>query len=238
VAAEEEAAELAAAAVGDADRLDDLVSRRCTGEPLAWIVGSIRFCGETVLVQSGVYVPRWQSESLALEAVARLPAHGVAVDLCTGSGALAVVLARRRPQARVLATETDEAALKCAQANGVDVYRSDLAADLPAGLSGLVDVVVAVVPYVPTPALALLPRDVVTFEPRAALDGGPDGTDQLARAVRQAVPLLRPGGSLLLEIGGDQADLLHPVLDACGFGESEIVCDEDGDVRALYARRR
>jgi len=236
VAAGEEAAELVARAGPDGAVLARLVGRRCTGEPLAWIVGVVRFCGEVVAVHPGVYVPRPQSESLALEALSRLPDDGVAVDLCTGSGALAVVLARRRPAARVVATEIDPAAAGCARANGVEVFVGDMTAPLPASLAGRVDVVTGVVPYVPAGALHLLPRDTIAFEPRLALDGGEDGTRFLARAVVEAAPWLGPGGSLLLELGGDQADLLGPVLDAHGYREVEIVVDEEGDVRGIACR--
>jgi release factor glutamine methyltransferase len=242
VAAEEEAAELVEAAAGDRARLQALVARRCTGEPLAWVTGWVRFCGERVLVHPGVYVPRWQSEPLAAAALSRLPEGGTAVDLCTGSGALAVVLTRRRPSARVLATDLDRRAVACARANGVDARCADLSvgpcAGLPAGLAGQVDVVTAVVPYVPTGALQWLPRDVLAFEPRRALDGGPDGTRWLARAAAAAAPLLRPGGSLLLEIGGTQDELLAPALDGLGYGPADILEDEDGERRGLCCRRR
>jgi release factor glutamine methyltransferase len=237
VAAEEEAADLMASADGDGTLLSELIARRCQGEPIAWLIGSVTFCGETVLVHQGVYVPRWQSEPMAIEAVARLPEDGIAVDLCTGSGAIAVVLARRRPGARVLATETDRVAITCAQANGVDVHRCDLTEGLPSDLNGRVDVVTAVVPYVPTGDLKHLPRDTLAFEPRHALDGGPDGTNFLERAIRQVAPLLRPGGSLLMELGGHQLELLQPILDACGYEDSRASVDQDGDLRALFCRR-
>jgi release factor glutamine methyltransferase len=181
-------------------------------------------------------VPRWQTEPMAVEAATRLGDHGVAVDLCTGAGAIAVVLGRRRPAARVLATDVDPRAVACARANGVDVYEGDLAAGLPTDVHGAVDVVTAVVPYVPSEALHLLPRDVVAYEPRAALDGGPGGTRELERAVAAAAALLRPGGSLLLELGGDQADVLRPVLAGHRYGDVELRHDGDGDLRALLAR--
>jgi release factor glutamine methyltransferase len=236
VAAEEEADALLAAAGGDGKRLADLLARRCTGEPLAWLVGSVRFCGEEVVVHSGVYVPRWQTETMATTAAARLPDDGVAVDLCTGAGAIAVVLRHRRPAARVLATDVDPRAVACARANGVDVYEGDLAAGLPADVRGVVDVVTAVVPYVPTEALHLLPRDVLAYEPRVALDGGPGGTRDLERAAADAAALLRPGGSLLLELGGDQADALGPVLAEHGYEDVELLHDDDGDLRSLVCR--
>lgn len=236
IAAEEEAAELAAAA-SDQHQLRELLKRRCTGEPLAWLLGRVDFCGERVIVTPGVYVPRWQTEKLAREAAARLPAEGVAVDLCTGSGAVAVVMRRLRPKARVLGTEVDPSAAACARANGVEVFEGDLDAGLPAGIRGLVDVVTAVVPYVPTSELAFLPRDVTTYEPVAALDGGRDGLRVLVPSVTAASRLLRPGGSLLLEVGGDQARQLAPVLRQHGFSTIRVSLDEEGDLRAVYCRR-
>jgi len=236
VAAEEEAEELLEVSRGDPARLGELVTRRCRGEPLAWLVGSVRFCGETVLVRPGVYVPRWQSEALARGAVARLPAGGVAVDLCTGAGAIAVVMARRRPSARVVATEIDPLAADCARANGVEVFVGDLTEPLPEALAGNVDVVTAVVPYVPTGELGLLPRDVLAYEPRAALDGGADGTSILVRAVVESGRWLTGGGSLLLELGGDEAELVSPVLLEHGYSDVGLVLDEDGDVRGILAR--
>jgi release factor glutamine methyltransferase len=237
LAPREEAAELIAAARGDRRALSDLIARRSAGEPLAWLVGSTVFCGERLAVCPGVFVPRPQSEALALEAVSRLPRRGLAVDLCTGCGAVAVALSRARPEARVLATEVDPVAAACARGNGVDIYAGDMAAPLPTSVHGRVDVVTAVVPYVPSDELRLLARDVVAYEPRRALDGGADGTDLLRRAVVEAAVLLRPGGSLLLELGGRQADLLGPVLAEHGYSEVRLLLDEEGDLRGLACRR-
>jgi release factor glutamine methyltransferase len=237
VAAGDEAVELLAAARGDRGVLRELVSRRSAGEPLAWLVGSARFCGWRVSVCPGVYVPRPQTEALAREAIARLPGRGLAVDLCTGSGAVAVALARARPEARVLATEADPVAAACARDNGVDVRVGDMTAPLPGEVQGQVDVVTAVVPYVPTGELRLLPRDVVTFEPRGALDGGADGTDLLQRAVVESAGLLRPGGSLLLELGGREAGLLEPLLAQHGYRDVRLLRDEEGDPRGVACRR-
>jgi release factor glutamine methyltransferase len=238
VAAQDEARELMAAAVHaepDARVLDGLVARRLAGEPLAWIVGHTVFDGIDVQIDPGVYVPRWQSTELARRAVARLPATGTAVDLCTGSGAIALVLLRGRPRARVLATDADEKAVACARANGVHALRGDLFAPLPRALMGAVDVVVAVVPYVPTPALGLLPRDTFSFESPVHYDGGPDGTGSLRRVATGAPRFLRPGGSLLLELGAAQPDALGDLLGRLGYEDVETWADEDGDVRGLQA---
>jgi release factor glutamine methyltransferase len=235
VAADEEADELLAAAGGDDDLLDALVARRLSGEPLAWITGTTTFCGLQVHVDPGVYVPRWQTEALARRAVERLPADGTAIDVCTGSGAIAKVLMTERPGARVVACDVDERAVACARANGVDAYLGDLFAPLPRELERSADVVVAVVPYVPTPELPLLQRDTLTFESPLFYDGGGDGTRILRRVIAESPPFLRPGGALLLELGAGQPDLLAEDLQRAGYVEVTVLADEDGDVRGIEA---
>ncbi len=235
LAAEEEAAELLAGAAGDRRRLEEIVARRLTGEPLAWITGAVSFCGVQVGVDRGVYVPRYQTEQLARRAVARLPRKGTAIDLCTGSGAIAKLMMVERPQARVVACDLDERAVACAGGNGAEVYRGDLFAALPSELEGRVDVVVAVVPYVPTDELGLLQRDTFKFEPTLSYDGGQEGTVVLRRAMTEARPFLRDGGALLLELGGEQADLIHDELVRLGYGEVAVLRDDDGDARGIEA---
>jgi len=238
VAAEAEAAELLAATHGDPDpgALEEAVRRRLRGEPLAWITGRSPFDGLEVAIDPGVYVPRWQSIELARRAAARLPGTGgTAVDVCTGSGSLALALRRARPGAKVLATDSDPRAVACARANGVAALLGDLFAPLPDDLRGRVDVVVGIVPYVPTPALDLLPRDTLTFEDATHYDGGPDGTAILRRVVVEAPRFLRPAGALLLEIGGDQADVLRPLLERSGYADITTWTDEDGDLRGIEA---
>jgi release factor glutamine methyltransferase len=235
LSAREEAEELRRAAGGDDRLLAALVSRRLAGEPLAWIVGGAEFCGLRLRVDPGVYVPRPHTERLALRAAERLPAAGIAVDVCTGSGAVAAALADRRPGATVLATDVDARAVACARANGIDTRAGDLFAPLPAALRGRVDVVTAVVPYVPTPRLRSLQRDTFTFESALAYDGGPDGANVLRRALAGAADVLRAGGWALLELGGHQAGLLEPELERLGFADASVLADEDGDVRGIEA---
>lgn len=237
VAAEEEAAEILEATAAGVAPLEDLVARRLAGEPLAWIVGQAAFDNLEVRVSPGVYVPRGQTVELARRAAAMLPRTGTAVDLCTGSGAVALALQRARPLARVLATDIDARAVACARGNGVDALHGDLFDPLPNGLAGAVDVVTAVVPYVPTPALGLLPRDTLTFESRAHYDGGPDGTDCLRRVLVGARGFLRPGGAVCLELGAGQPALLREQLQDLGYVRVETWADEDGDVRGLRAAR-
>jgi release factor glutamine methyltransferase len=235
LAAEEEAGELVARAAGDGGLLDAMVARRLTGEPLAWITGSTAFCDLVIRVDPGVYVPRWQSEPLARRAAERLPTNGIAVDLCTGSGAIAATLTHLRPSARVVASDIDARAVACALSNGVDAYRGDLFTPLPRELEGHVDVVVGVVPYVPTPELPLLQRDTFTFESTLGYDGGRDGTDILRRVLRDSTRFLRGGGALLLEVGGAQHVVLDEELSRLGYNAAGVLVDEDGDVRGVEA---
>lgn len=232
VAPDEEAAELIRAA-RDPDHLASMVERRTRGEPLAWITGEIVFAGSRVTIGPGIYVPRQQTELLVGVALGLLGHEGCAVDLCTGSGAVAVALAAARPAVRVLAADADPIACACARANGVEVYCGDLAAALPAALAGTVDLVTAVPPYVPSDQLQYLPRDVLAYEPVAALDGGPAGTAVLERVVAAAARLLRSGGHLVVEMGGDQHSALAPVLARAWFSEMQAHYDEDGDLRGL-----
>ena len=235
VAADEEAEDLLGTAAGDDALLDALVARRLTGEPIAWITGRISFCGLELRVDPGVYVPRWHTEALARRAAERLPAEGTAIDVCTGTGAIAAVLQATRPDARVVATDLDERSVVCARANGVEAYQGDLFAPVPAELRGRVDVVAGVVPYVPTPSLSLLQRDTFAFESELSYDGGEDGTDVLRRVAADSPGFLRRGGALLLELGGDQADLLGPDLERLGYGDVELLLDEEDDVRGIEA---
>jgi release factor glutamine methyltransferase len=233
VAAEAEAAELLAAAP-DTGTLERWLRAREDGVPLGWLTGSVVFAGHRLVVAPGVYVPRPQTAELARRAVEALPDHGRAVDLCTGCGAVAAHLRAERPSAGVVGVDLDLGAVRCARANGVPAVVGHLGDPLAAGAF---DVVTAVAPYVPTSALALLPADVVRHEPRAALDGGDDGLAVVRRVVAAARRLLAPGGSLLLELGGEQDLALRTTLPAAGFEEAVPWHDAEGDLRGVVARR-
>ncbi len=234
VAAGEESVILLTAAP-DPATLEAWVRRRERGEPLAWITGSTTFGGRAVRVTPGVYVPRPQSEELARRAADLLPVEGVAADLCTGSGAIAAHLAAVRPRATIVAVDIDCTAVRAARSNGVAVVLGDLGAPLR---GGSLDVVTVVAPYVPTTALGLLPADVRRYEPRHALDGGPDGLRVLRRAVADGARILRPGGWFLCELGAGQDARVEALLDQVGFAPPTAWSDEEGDLRGLVARRR
>ncbi len=230
VAPEQEADEFLAAAPDD-DTLERWLRRREQGEPPAWITGTATFCGLTLQVAPGVYVPRLQSEELARRAAAVLPAHGRAVDLCTGTGAVAAHLRAHVPTATVIGVDIDPRAAACARRNGVVAVTGDLARPLRPDVT--FDLVTAVAPYVPTEAVQLLPTDVQRHEPTRALDGGVDGLDLVRRIITAASELLIEGGWLLIEVGGDQGDALGPALASAGFPSVEHWTDDDGDLRGL-----
>ncbi|MPY94031.1 MAG: hypothetical protein GEV08_13500 [Acidimicrobiia bacterium] len=138
------------------------------------------------------------------------------------------------PTATVIGIDVDVRAAACARRNGVPTAVADL--DGPLRPHEGFDIVTAVAPYVPTGELRLLPTDVQRYEPRLALDGGADGLDLVHRVIAAAGRLLRPGGRLLLELGGDQDEALVPALAATGFDLVTPWWDEDGDLRGIAAR--
>jgi release factor glutamine methyltransferase len=227
--------------LGEAElsRFRELVRRRAEGEPTAYLTGTREFHGHRLSVDARVLVPRPETELLAEAALAALPEGGAALDLCTGSGALAVALALGRPGARVTAVELSPEALEVARANAaalgaaVAFLQGDLYAPLPPGAR--FDVVVSNPPYVPTGELERLPREV-RREPRLALDGGPDGLAVLRRVVAGAPAVLAPGGTLALEMHESHEAALPTLCLEAGFAAAEARRDLAGLPRLVVAR--
>ncbi|MBW8807046.1 MAG: putative protein N(5)-glutamine methyltransferase [Catenulisporales bacterium] len=234
VFAEDEAALLIEA--GDrwssGELLDDLVARRCAGEPLEHVVGWARFCGLRIAVGPGVFVPRRRSEFLVQTAARVGRGAAVVVDLCCGAAPVATALAVRLPGAVVHAADIDPAQISYARRNlapfgdRARVHEGDLFEALPAGLRGRVDLLVANAPYVPTSAIATLPAEARAHEPLASLDGGVDGLAVQRRIVAGAPRWLAPGGHLLIETSAGQADATLAAFDVAGF-DAWVVADDD-----------
>jgi release factor glutamine methyltransferase len=208
VFAEDEARLLISAAPTQTE-LAAMVDRRVAGLPLEYVIGWAEFCGLRIAVVPGVFVPRHRTEFLVRQAAILAKPGAVVVDLCCGSGALGVALASAGERIELHAADIDPVAVRCARGNVTavrgHVYEGDLFDPLPAGLHGRVDVLVANVPYVPTDAIELLPREARIYEARAALDGGADGLEVLRRVAAAAPLWLEVGGHLLVETSELQA---------------------------------
>jgi release factor glutamine methyltransferase len=238
VFAEEEAAELLDAATGPAD-LAEMVDRRVAGEPLETVLGWARFCGLRVAVEPGVFVPRQRTALLVEQAVALLRSAAgtpVVVDLCCGSGAVALAVAAGLGPVELHAADVDPVAVRCARRNlgpvGGRVHQGDLYAALPAALRGRVDLLAVNAPYVPSAAVALMPPEARDAEPRTALDGGPDGTVMQRRVAAEARSWLAPGGTLLLETSVRQAPRTAAAVRAGGL-RAAVVRDEERDATVV-----
>ena len=238
VYAEEEAALLLAAA--DGAGLEALVARRVAGEPLEQVLGWAEFAGRRVRVLPGVFVPRRRTEALARLAVDLLAGRSAptVLDLCCGTGAIAVVVAQEVPGARVHAADLDPAAVACARLNlaGASVHEGDLFDAVPAGLRGEIDLVTCNAPYVPTDRISLMPAEARDHEHRVALDGGADGLDLHRRVAAAAPGWLAPGGVLLLEAGEAQAPVSAGACRSAGL-RAEVVTTPEVGSTVVVARR-
>ena len=206
---EHEVARLEAVA-GSNGLLEDLVQRRLAGEPLQYIEGSAAFADLELTVDQRVLVPRPETEGLFELATKLVRNPQVVVDLCTGSGALALALKKVFPTAAVFGTDISSDALDVAKANrerlGLEVFlaQGDLFDPLPSSLVGEVDLLVANPPYVSEDEWDQLPVDV-RAEPRVALVSGPSGLEVIQSVGASASRWLRPGGVAVCEIGETQA---------------------------------
>ena len=225
------------------------IERRADGEPLQYVTGEMPFRHLVLQVRPGVFIPRPETEVLVDAVLEHLDRGGVAapavLDLCTGSGAIAVSVAYERPAARVHAVEIVPATAEVARGNAeragvaerVTVLAGDLFAPLPEDLRGTFDVVAANPPYIPTADLAALPAEVAGFEPSLALDGGADGLDVVRRIAEEASAWLRPGGVLVMETDSSRAKEAARILSRWYEGV-EVRRDLTGRDRIALGTRR
>lgn len=228
--------------------LDDLVARRIAGLPLAHLTGRQRFMGLDFIAGPDALVPRKETELLGGLALARLA--GIAkpriIDVCTGSGNLAVALAVKTPGAIVDAADLSAEAVAMARQNaalhGVDkrvTFRvGDLFDALPrAALAGEANLVVCNPPYISSAKVEAMPDEISKHEPRLAFDGGTFGLSIVGRLIKEAPLFLRRGGWLCFEIGKGQGPHWLKTLGRMTiYNTVETAADADGDVRAVAAR--
>jgi release factor glutamine methyltransferase len=213
-------------------RFDDLVARRLNGEPLQYLEGTVAFGPLVVAVDERVLIPRPETEYL-FELVGKGPVPNLVVDLCTGSGALALALKQKFPSARVIGTDVSEAAVDVARANGVandlaiEWYAGDLFDALPGQVAGMIDLLVSNPPYIAEGDWTGLPEDV-RREPRLALVAGPTGMEVAKKVLATMCQWLAPSGQGWVEVGEDQAQILAKEF------SGQVVIDQYG--RDRYVR--
>lgn len=224
-----------------------LIARRVAREPTAYLVGRREFYSMSFAVGPGVLIPRPETEHLVESALAlgreMLTARGRAtlVDVGTGSGAIALAVAKHLPALRVLATDSSSAALTVAELNARRLRLAGrvtfLPGDLLDPLPEPVDLVVANLPYIPTDEWAALPPEIRDHEPRAALDGGHDGLRVIDRLLAAVPRHLTAGGAVVLEIAANQgAALRELVAEILPSASVEVHTDLEGRDRTVVVR--
>ena len=215
----------------------ELATRRSQGEPVQYIIGFAPFYGLEFKVTPSVLIPRFDTEVLVEEALDVIKDGDKVLDLCTGSGCIAVTVKKYKPNAAVYASDISldaiEIAKENAEANNTDItfIQSDLLNDAAHDL----DVIISNPPYIKTSVIEGLDDIVKNHEPYLALNGGNDGLDYYRRIVADAALHLKKGGRLMMEIGYDQGEDLRTLLKDTGYLSIEIKKDLSGNDRVAVA---
>jgi len=216
----------------------ELVRRRLKHEPTAYILGNQPFLGLNIIVNRTVLIPRPETELLAEQAL-KVTSHEspvIIADIGTGSGCIAVALAKGLPQAEVYAIDASNDALKVAKQNAEQYHVADrchfIKGNLLEPLKEPVDLIVSNPPYIPSDEIKKLQPEVKDWEPKQALDGGKDGLDYIRKIIAESPKHLKPNGRLMMEFGFGQAAEIEK-LAAASFAKSEIVQDYAGIPRIL-----
>jgi release factor glutamine methyltransferase len=235
---------------GEAASFKEAVERRKKREPAQYITGDVEFRGHTIKVTRATLIPRPETELVvdeALEAAGAMGGNALVVDLCTGSGCIAISVAAELEGSRVYATDISTAALEVARENAVlngvaghvEFLEGDLFAPLPGRLKGAVDIIISNPPYVSLPEMEGLAPEVRDFEPGTALLGGADGLDFLRRIIEEAPVYMKKGGLLIMEIGYSQSEKVREMAGKDGrYEEVTLRKDYSGIERIFSARSK
>jgi release factor-specific protein-(glutamine-N5) methyltransferase len=221
--------------VTEARRLYKVVNERLTGRPLWYVIGDTSFCGYTIQVDERVLIPRPETEVLAEYASAEIQDGDRVLDLCTGSGALAVALSKMSgKKIEMVASDISEEALALAKENaeGNEAEITFVRSDLWENVDGKFQLIVSNPPYIPAGEIEHLQREVKDFEPRLALDGGADGLEFYRKIAAGVKEHLTEGGKIFLEVGMGQAKDVKAMLESEG-AECEIIRDLAGVERIV-----
>jgi len=228
-----------------------MAERRAAGAPLAYVTGHEMFMGVELIVAEGALAPREETELLGNTALDVLRSSGSAspriIDMCCGSGNLACAIAHHLPTARVWASDLTDGCIAVTRRNvehvgvtdRVVVAQGDLFAGLESlGLEESIDAVVCNPPYISQGKLATDRAVLLEHEPREAFDGGPYGLSIQQRVVKEALPFLRPGGTLLFEIGLGQERQVKMLFDrAKVYEDIRLIANAAGEVRVVSGRK-
>lgn len=222
------------------EEYESLLGQRAKRIPLQHITGEQEFMGLSFLVGSHALIPRQDTEILVEEVLKRAKPGMDVLDLCTGSGCIAVSLCKHMPQIHVVASDISEQALKLARENAqrhaADVWfvKSDLFSEI----TGQFDIIVSNPPYIPTGEIEALMPEVRDFEPRLALDGKEDGLAFYRSIIKESEFYLKSGGFLMFEIGFDQGADVSGLMKDAGFEKIEIIKDLAGLDRVVAGEKR
>lgn len=232
-----------------ADEYMNLIEERCKGKPVQYITNRQEFMGLDFFVAEGVLIPRADTETVVekvLEKASGMEKPNI-IDMCTGSGAIAVSLAENIPDARVWAADISGSALNCCGINvrrygfegRIKVIKSDLFENIrEEGLQDNTDIIVANPPYIESEAIRELDVNVRDYEPHLALDGGKDGLVYYRRIVNDSVEFLKIGGILAFEVGYDQGGKVREIMKDSGhFYDIKIEKDLSGYDRCVWGRK-
>jgi release factor glutamine methyltransferase len=229
----------------EVDNFRDLIKRRSQREPLQHIIGSTSFCGLEFAVNRHVLIPRPETEILAEQGWkflnSRSAQPSTALDLGTGSGCLAISLAKHCPTAQIFATDISTDGLELAKQNAarhnvpdrIHFLHGDAFAPLESPIS--FDLIISNPPYIPTTEIPTLQAEVRDYDPHQALDGGPDGLAFYRRIAAEAAPFLKPGGKIMLEFGDGQTQAIREIFESQKWIVEAILEDYTQRPRILIA---
>jgi release factor glutamine methyltransferase len=230
------------------ERYMSLINERSKGMPVQYITNRQEFMGIELYIGEGALIPRADTE-IVVEKVIELAA-GIKkphiIDMCTGSGAIAVSLAVNLQVARVWAADVSDAALDCCRINvgkfsledRIKAVKSDLFEGIrEEGLIGNTDIIVSNPPYIESGAIGGLDANVRSYEPHLALDGGKDGLVYYRRIIKDSVEFLKSGGILAFEVGYDQGGKVKDIMEKSGYYDLNIEKDLSGYDRCVWGRK-
>ncbi len=217
-----------------------LIEQRCQGMPIAYLVGHREFYGVRLEISPAVLIPRPETELLVDHALLLLPENGTAADLGTGSGAIAIALAKQRRRAHILATDVSSDALKLAKKNAADLQLANIEFHLGSWFDALpadkpLDLIVSNPPYVQAGDRHLSQGDC-RHEPQIALTPGENAIHALQHIIRNAPAYLKPSGWLLTEHGYDQAEAVSALFEKGPWQDIRTIVDLAGQPRVSMAR--